>query len=141
MAGTENTPLLRSPRLWSVTLTIAGTLLALMVIWSVIDLNPGVLTAQIKSGTPIQIGTWLALAGLAAYGVFAAVRYLTSTLVASFAGRRHFMEPVLGLAAYTLFAAGIITGHLFEFGLIGLVVAMAARYVVRTIRSVPVSAV
>ena len=108
MAGTENTPLLRSPRLWSVTLTIAGTLLALLVIWSVIDLNPGVLTAQIKSGTPIQIGTWLALAGL---------------------------------AAYTLFAAGIITGHLFEFGLIGLVVAMAARYVVRTIRSAPVSAV
>lgn len=143
MMAPENgtTAVLRSPRLWSVALTIVGTLLALLVIWKVIDLDPDVLTSMIRRGTPIQIGTWLAIAGLAACGVFAAVRYLTSTLVASFAGRRHFLEPVLGLAAYSLFAAGVITGHLFECGLIGLVLAMVARYVVRTMRSAPVSAV
>lgn len=132
--------LIRSPRLWSVILTIVGTLLVFGFIWDVIALDPDELIYQIRGSNPVQIGTWLAVAGLAAFGVFAAVRYVTSTLVASFAGRRKAVEPVLGLAAYTLLVAGVLTGHLFECGLIALVLALATRTIVQNIRSAPVSA-
>jgi hypothetical protein len=133
--------LIRSPRLWSIILTIVGTLLMLVFIWDVIALDPDELIYQIRGSNPVQIGTWLAVAGLATYGVFAAVRYVTSTLVASFAGRRKAIEPVLGLAAYTLLVAGVLTGHLFECGVIALVLALATRMIVQNIRSAPVSAV
>jgi hypothetical protein len=105
--------LIRSPRLWSVILTIVGTLVVLGFIWDVIALDPDELIYQIRGSNPVQIGTWLAVAGLAVFGVFAAVRYVTSTLVASFAGRRKAVEPALGLAAYTLLVAGVLTGPLY----------------------------
>ncbi|HEX9088873.1 MAG TPA: hypothetical protein VF867_15250 [Arthrobacter sp.] len=118
----------QNPRVWARILTVLGSVLTLAIIWGIIALDPGFLTAAVRSAGSAQVGTWFALALAAFAGVFFAVRYITETFIGTITNRHTIAAPVLGSAAYVVFSAGLITGHLFEYGCVALLLAMVGRY-------------
>lgn len=127
-AGPAPAPTFQNPRVWAGILTVLGSALTLGIIWGLIALDPGFLTAEVRSASSAQVGTWFALALAAFVGVFAAVRYITETFIGTITNRHTIAAPVLGSAAYVAFAAGLISGHLLEYGCVALLLAMVGRY-------------
>lgn len=118
----------QSPRAWAAILTALGTALALGGIWTIIALDPGFLTDAVRGADVSQVGTWFAIAFAAAFGVFAAVRFLADTFVVAITAGRGVAGPALASAAVVSFAAGMFTGHLLEYGCVALLIAMVARF-------------
>lgn len=129
----------QSPRAWMWILTVLGTTLALGDIWTIIALDPGFLTDAVHGASVSQVGTWFAIVLASAFGVFAAVRFLSATFVVAITARHGVAGPALASAAVVSFAAGIFTGHLLEYGCVALLIAMVARFFIHP--SHPVSAV
>lgn len=128
----------QNPRVWSLMLTMLWTVLVLADVWAIIALDPGFLTSLVHRATESQVGTWFGIVLASAFGIFAAVRYLCSTFVAAITARQNIAGPALASIALVLLGAGMITGHLLEYGCVGLLVAMVARFFIDPTR--PVSA-
>jgi hypothetical protein len=127
-AAIPRTSRFQNPRVWATILTVIGSALSLVVIWSIIALDPGFLTPAVRSATTEQVGTWFLLTFGAGFGVYAGVRYVTETFIAAITSRHSIPAAILGSAAYTLFAAGLIAGQLLVGGCVAMLVAMVGRY-------------
>jgi hypothetical protein len=127
-AATPRTSSFQNPHVWAKILTVAGSVLTLAVIWSIIALDPDFLTRALRSASTAQVGTWFLLAFGAGFGVYAGVRYVTETFVAAITNRHTITAPVLGSAGYVVFAGGLITGQLFAAGCVALLLSMVGRY-------------
>ena len=126
----------QNPRVWAMILTLFGTILVLGDIWTIIALDPGFLTSLVRRASESQVGTWFGIILASAFGVFAAVRYLVSTFVAAITARQNIAGPALASVAVVALAAGLITGHLFGYGCVALLIAMVARFFVDPARPV-----
>jgi hypothetical protein len=128
----------QNPRVWAMILTLFWTVLVLADIWAIIALDPGFLTPLVHRATESQMGAWFGITLAAAFGIFAAARYLSSTFVAAITARQNIAGPALASLALVALGAGIITGHLLEYGCVGLLTAMVSRFFIDPTR--PVSA-
>jgi hypothetical protein len=122
----------QSPQAWMWILTVLGTALALGDIWTIIALDPGFLTYEVRGASVSQVGTWFAIVLASAFGLFAAVRFLAATFVVAITARHGIAGPALASAAVVCFAAGMFTGHLLEYGCVALLIAMVARFFIHS---------
>lgn len=128
----------QNPRIWAMMLTLLWTALILVDVWAIISLDPGFLTGLVHRATESQVGTWFGIVLAAAFGIFAAVRYLVGTFVAAITARQNIAGPALASIAVVTLAAGTITGQLLGYGCVALLIAMVARFFIDPTR--PVSA-